>query len=73
MNKILRSCFKGIAYMYYHPKETEKQKLLDSLFAEAWRLGYPKAYFYNKSELTNEILVKDMTEWEIKYVFKDIS
>lgn len=73
MNKILRDCFKGIAYVYYHPEESEKQKLLESLFTQAWRLGYPKTYFYHKSDLTNEIQVEDMTEWEIEYIFKDIS
>ena len=57
--------------MYYHPEEKNKQKLLDELFTKAWHMGYPKTYFYQQSPLTEEIKVEDMTDWELKYIFRE--
>ena len=71
MDQIFRNIYRGIAYMYYHPEEKNKQKLLDELFTKAWHMGYPKTYFYQQSPLTEEIKVEDMTDWELKYIFRE--
>jgi len=70
MNLDLRNIYRGIAYMHFHPEDKAKQKLLDDLFAKVWALGYPKAFFYQQTKLTDEIEVEDMSDWELKYIFR---
>lgn len=70
MNPILRNIYRGIAYCHFNPDQIAKCKELEKLFEKAWYLGYPRDYFYRKSELTNEIMVEDMTDWELQYIFK---
>lgn len=69
MNWVIRQCYKGIAYCYYHPEDTFKKGELDKLILKAWNLGYPRIGFDKGNE---EILIEEMTEWEIKYCLKDI-
>ena len=71
MNQTLRLCFKGIAYVYHHQDDRQKQLTLDNLLKQAWTMGYPRSYFDNPSNLTDEILVEDMTDWETKYIFRE--
>ena len=71
MVRTLRNIYMGIAYIHFHPDDKKKVALPEKLFKDAWYLGYPRDYFYHKSELTNEIMVEDMTDWELKYIFRE--
>lgn len=69
MNEIIRQCHKGIAYCYYHPDEVFKKRHLEEYFLKAWDLGMPKTTI---EQGTTELLVIDMTIWEIAYALRDV-
>lgn len=69
MNPIIRQVYKGIAYCYFHPEDMDKRLMLNNLILDAWNLGYPRTSFDYGNK---EIMIEDMTEWEVKYCFKDI-
>lgn len=71
MDIILRQCYRGIAYMYYNPEDKIMGEKLKKLLLTAWAMGYTRTFFDNPSNLTNEITVEDMTEWEIRYIFRE--
>ena len=69
MNQVIRQCYKGIAYCYYHPEDKKKSEILNSLILRAWYLGFPKVSF---DIPTPHIAIGDMTKWEIGYSLKDV-
>lgn len=55
-------------YLKFHQEEKKNMELMEILVNEAWNRGIPLSYVIGDTS----ILVDDMTEWEVRYVLRDL-